>query len=27
MGQVQKNMAQLPEADIAAIGEYLASLK
>lgn len=27
MGQVQQNMAKLPEADILAIGEYLASLK
>lgn len=27
MGQVQRNMAKLPEADIQAIGEYIASLK
>lgn len=27
MGQVQRNISQLPEADILAIGEYLASLK
>ncbi len=27
MGQVQRNISQLPEADIQAIGEYLASLK
>jgi mono/diheme cytochrome c family protein len=27
MGQVQRNIAKLPEADIAAIGEYIASLK
>ncbi|MCA3575223.1 MAG: cytochrome c [Aestuariivirga sp.] len=27
MGQVQRNISQLPETDIAAIGEYLASLK
>ena len=27
MGQVQRNIAKLPEADIQAIGEYLASLK
>lgn len=27
MGQVQRNISQLPEPDIAAIGEYLASLK
>lgn len=27
MGQVQQNMAKLPEADLKAIGEYLASLK
>jgi hypothetical protein len=27
MGQVQRNISQLPEPDILAIGEYLASLK
>jgi mono/diheme cytochrome c family protein len=27
MGQVQRNISKLPEADIAAIGEYIASLK
>jgi hypothetical protein len=27
MGQVQRNISQLPEADIKAIAEYLASLK
>jgi mono/diheme cytochrome c family protein len=27
MGQVQRNMAKLPEADLAAIGEYVASLR
>jgi hypothetical protein len=27
MGQVQRNISKLPEADILAIGEYLASLK
>jgi hypothetical protein len=27
MGQVQQNISKLPEADIAAIGEFIASLK